>query len=204
MAEKLLEKLSTWILLALFAALLIFAFYSPAKGFMGKIGKAALGVAESFMPTEPAREFKQDPKQKEWLTTLSNYEKNKCALDKYTCKITNPGCLCFSLGEYNVRGKPDICDEKKPYCYDKEFGCSDRGPDVEPYRSACQKTNKDFQVAPLCEVDRSTCVIKNAPCSCYPKTGNPLICSEGQYCYNQNIGCNSENRPIECKASTFP
>ena len=57
--SKILGKIATWLLIMLFIVIFIFAFYSPAEGFMGKIAKLALS-AERFLPVEPSKELKQD------------------------------------------------------------------------------------------------------------------------------------------------
>lgn len=55
MVEGILNKIILWGVLILFILAIIFIFYSPAKGFMGKLGRLALG-AERFLPVETQKE----------------------------------------------------------------------------------------------------------------------------------------------------
>lgn len=133
----------------------------------------------------------------EWTKILLEHEKNKCVVNKYTCKIENLGCECFSSGIYQSRQKPDTCDDKRPYCYEGIYGCSDKGPDTSNYLEVCKQTiGSKFELAPKCEVDKNSCQIKNAPCSCYTegskKENKAYVCLEGQYCYNEQVGCRNE------------
>lgn len=134
----------------------------------------------------------------EWPKILQDYEKNKCRLNKYTCRVESLGCQCFSSGLQQNKQKPEICGEKEPYCYDGVYGCDDKGPDFGDRLEVCKQILKDnFELARKCEVDKSNCQIKNAPCSCYTSgakaTGKmPHVCVAGQYCYNEQIGCSNE------------
>ena len=132
----------------------------------------------------------------EWQKILNDYEKNKCEVDKYTCRVKNFGCQCFSSGLYQIKQKPETCSEDKPYCYDRLYGCSNKGPDAGYYLEACKQTNKNFELAPTCIVDQGTCEVKNVPCSCHTKGSRsngelPFVCLNWRYCYNEQIGCSN-------------
>ncbi|MBI2102132.1 hypothetical protein HYT53_05985 [Candidatus Woesearchaeota archaeon] len=140
-------------------------------------------------------------KNEEWEKILEDYNKNKCKVDKYTCKVESLGCQCFSAGLLQSQQKPEICDETKPFCYDGEYGCNDKGPDLKGYSEVCKKTNKNFELAQKCQVDEN-CLVKNAPCSCHDADTKlrgklPYVCLEGNYCYNEQIGCKKDIDPSQ-------
>ncbi|MBI3035516.1 hypothetical protein HYY71_04280 [Candidatus Woesearchaeota archaeon] len=143
----------------------------------------------------------------EWQAILQEYEKNKCKVNKHTCKVENFPCQCFTSTQKENKLKPDVCTMQKPYCYDGVEGCSDKGPDIGYYLFVCKETNKNFQLAPKCSVDISTCKVRNAPCTCYitkPVAGKqsfPALCLEGQYCYNEQKGCSTESSSLDCQKS---
>lgn len=87
--SKILGKIATWLLIVLFIVIFIFAFYSPAEGFMGKIAKLALS-AERFLPIEPTKEVKQDESlppstintQEAFMNDITSYaDKEECMLN---------------------------------------------------------------------------------------------------------------------------
>lgn len=143
----------------------------------------------------------------EWPRILEDYEKNKCIVNKYTCKVENFPCKCFTSLEKQNKLKPDVCSMEKPYCYDGVEGCSDKGPDISYYFFVCRETNKNFEFAPKCSVDIDTCKVKNAPCTCYitksvaDQQSFPQLCLEGQYCYNEQKGCSTETSLLDCQKS---
>ena len=139
-------------------------------------------------------------KDEAWQKVLDDYEKNKCTVDKSTCRIQNLPCKCFSAGAKSSKGKPELCSDKEPYCYDGEFGCHDKGPDYAGMLEVCKKTlGNDFQPSNKCEVDKNTCGVVNAPCTCdtagskADKSGKtlPNVCTQNEYCYDGQIGCSN-------------
>lgn len=146
-------------------------------------------------------------KEDDWPVILQEYEKNKCKVDKYTCKVENLPCQCFTSIQKENKLKPGVCSIQKPYCYDGVEGCSDKSPDISYYFFVCRETNKNFQLAQKCSVDSDTCKVKNAPCTCYitkPVAGQqsfPQLCLEGQYCYNEQKGCSTESSSLDCQKS---
>src|SRR3989338_5265883 len=192
MAEGVFNKIILWAFLGFFLVIFLVAIFSKT-GLIPSIANLALG-AERFLPVEPQKDVKASGKSANWLKILEEYEKKKCVVDKYTCKIQNVGCQCFTSTQRDNREAPDTCTTEKPYCYDGLHGCKSEGPDIVPgnYLKACQDTNKEFILAPKCEIDER-CAIKNAPCSCNTKDEGARVCLQGQYCYNGIFGCSSSS-----------
>ena len=134
----------------------------------------------------------------EWKRILQEYEKNRCKVNKYTCRAESLPCQCFSQGKKESRENPEICNEREPYCYDGRYGCFDKGTNWGNNLQMCKETNPQFELAQPCIVDENTCKVKNAPCNCHTagsKERNEMpshVCLEGQYCYNEQIGCSNE------------
>lgn len=133
----------------------------------------------------------------EWNKVLQEYKKNRCRVNKYTCKAESLPCQCFSAGRKSAKENPETCSERESYCYDGAYGCDEKGPDYGDDLKKCKETNPNFELAPACIVDSDTCQVKNSPCSCQTagskQTGElPYVCLEGQYCYNEQIGCSNE------------
>ena len=134
----------------------------------------------------------------EWERILQEYETKKCKISKYTCKAESFPCQCFSAGNKDTRKGPETCSEREPYCYDGKYGCFDKGPDWGDNLQLCKETNQQFELSQPCIVDENTCQVKNAPCSCHTQGSNqrnempPHVCNDGQYCYNEQIGCSNE------------
>ena len=191
--ESVLNKIILWVTLIFFVILFFFVFYGSGQGLMGKIAKLALG-AERFLPVESQKSGNSNKQSTEWLKILQEYQQKKCIVNQYTCKAENLGCQCFSAGGRQNKEKPDTCDSQKSYCYDGVYGCSDKGPDSGDNLAVCKQTLADnFRLANKCKVDKNTCKIISAPCSCSNLGGTTYVCSEGQYCYDRQIGCSSES-----------
>lgn len=126
-----------------------------------------------------------------WQKILEDYAKNKCQISRYSCKAENVPCQCFTLGARNVKEKPDTCSSQKPYCYDGQIGCSDRGPDVPLYFNYCQST-QNFKQEEIseCIVD-SECKPTNLPCRCTNAGKQSTVClpDGNSYCDKNNFGC---------------
>ncbi len=151
-------------------------------------------------------------KEQDWAKILQDYEKNKCSLDKYTCRAESLPCQCFSVGSKIRKEAPRVCDDSHPYCYEGSEGCNENGPDFGNKLQLCKEAlNENFILAPACEVSDYTCQVRNAPCSCNTKDSKssgrlPKVCLAEQYCYDGQIGCSQQGPDITshadyCKAS---
>jgi hypothetical protein len=130
-----------------------------------------------------------------WQKILDDYSKNKCQVERFTCKVQSFPCQCFTLGAKNAKQKPDICDAAKPYCYDGQIGCSNRAPDVPLYFDYCKST-QNFNTAdiPECMID-GKCKPTYLPCRCSNAGKQSMLCigTGNAYCSKNNLGCVSQS-----------
>jgi hypothetical protein len=84
------------------------------------------------------------------------------------------------------------CSENQ-YCYYGERGCSDVAPISQELLGVCkaslEKTGKTFNQAEDCSIDRTNCKVTNSPCYCVNNAGTKALCSQNQYCYYREMGC---------------
>jgi len=153
------------------------------------------------------------PAANEWSKILQSYSITQCQLDLSTCKASPQSCSCFSRDQWDKKINPGICDSRLNYCYEFSYGCT--GTFDTPNRdmgspfmlNICRDILEDrglqFKQAPVCEIDSSTCKVKNVPCTCptsdelapvqTPNIALPLTtCTEDfQYCYYNSSGCSN-------------
>ena len=122
-----------------------------------------------------------------------------CDLDSSSCKVTNSPCTCPFSGNLDDSGKIktnilgiSTCSENQ-YCYYGERGCSDVAPISQELLGVCkaslEKTGKTFNQAEDCSIDITNCKVTNSPCYCVNNAGTKALCSQNQYCYYREMGC---------------
>jgi len=125
-----------------------------------------------------------------------------CVVDFSTCGVQNSPCSCPTAGDlYEMENgedmKPEIC-EAGEYCHYGVDGCTDE-MHLSSISSCKDSLGGAFVQAPICEVDFSTCEVKNSPCSC-PTAGGLFslekgekivheVCLTGEYCHYGVDGC---------------
>ncbi|MBI2647071.1 hypothetical protein HYW99_01220 [Candidatus Woesearchaeota archaeon] len=182
-ASFIFEHLIGIILVVVVAVFIIWAFGPNLKSLI----KTSIGISE----IETSENINHE-KDESWQKILEEYEKNKCRVNKYTCKAENLPCQCFTSGYRKYKEEPETCVNQEPYCYDGEIGCDKNGPDSPTYLEYCQKTNIGFRLMeiPDCKIDNK-CKAINMPCKCQVANKQYEIClpDGDSYCYQDNYGC---------------